>query len=439
MNSNTKRKSVVFIIIAIITVGICGCKKENPSSDSSVTKTPDAQPSKSSAPRAKGVDWTQFRGPNRDGICTETGLLTEWPSGGPKMMWSYDKLGHGFASVSVLNGVIYTTGLEGEDGVLYALDTSGNLKWKKTYGKGWTGSNPGTRTTPTIEKDRIYIMSGHGVISCFNTEDGEQKWSIDTFAKFGGENITWGIAESVLIDNEKVICTPGGKDATVVALDKKTGETIWISKGVSDKSAYCSPLVVEMSGKRVVLTMVEKTVLGIDITDGKVLFQTSHPTTYSISAVSPVYDSGVLFVSNGYNQGSVGFTVADDMTVSRKWAQKKLDVHHGSVVLLDGNIHGANTSGQWMCLDLATGDIKYQAKAVGKGSVIFADGMLYCYAEKGLLGLVKPTPDGYDMVSSFKIEMGEKEHWAHPAISHGVLYIRHGEVLMAFDIAMNLK
>ena len=421
------------VITALIAVGMFGCKKESPAEVNSVAGSGD-EVKGTFTYRAEGENWSQFRGPGRDGICGETGLLKEWPKSGPEMVWAYEKLGHGFASVSVVDGTIYTTGLEGKDGVLYALDTSGNLKWQKVYGKGWTGSHPGTHTTPTVDGDRLYIMSGHGVAVCYTTS-GELKWSVDTFKKFGGKNIRWGVAESVLIDNEKVICTPGGTGATVVALDKMTGETIWTSKGLSDKSAYCSPLVVEMGGKRIVLTMVEKTVVGIDINDGTVLWQFDHPTKYSISAVSPVYDSGMLFVSNGYGQGSIGFTVSDDLTVSKKWTEKSLDVHHGGVVLLGGDIHGASNKGEWMCLELTTGKIKYKADAAGKGSVIYADGMLYCYGEKGTLGLVKPGADGYDMVSSFEITMGEEQHWAHPVISHGILYIRHGEVLMAFDVA----
>jgi len=190
-----------------------------------------------------GFAWPQFRGPNRDGKSSETGLSKKWPEGGPKLLWSVKSLGEGFASVSIANGMVYTTGMVGaeKDGMVSAYGVDGSFKWKQTYGKGWHGSHSGTHTTPTIDGDMLYVISGYGIVACYDAMTGKPRWRVDTLKEFKGENLKWGIAESALIVSEKLICTPGGEDATMAALDKMTGRTIWTTKGLSDKSAYCSP------------------------------------------------------------------------------------------------------------------------------------------------------------------------------------------------------
>jgi len=382
------------------------------------------------------LNWPQFRGPTRDGRSTETGLMKKWPEAGPKELWSFENLGKGYASASVADGLVYTTGMVGSEGILFAFDLNGHPKWKVKYGPEWTGGQPGTRTTPTIDGDRLYLMSGLGRIACHNAKTGDHIWHKDTLEQFNGKNIRWGIAESPLIENEKVICTPGGKDATVVALGKMTGETIWTTKGLSEASAYCSPAVINRGPNRIILTMVRQSIVGIDMKTGKVYWKHPNKVSYDISAVTPVYENGMMYVTNGYRHGGHMFQLSPDGTSStRKWSDKTLDVHHGGVILIDGNIHGAGTRGNWTCIELASGNVKFNDKLVGKGSGIYVDGMLYCYGERrGDLGLVKINAESYEMVSSFKIEKGTKEHWAHPAISNGRLYIRHGNALMCYDI-----
>lgn len=386
---------------------------------------------------APAANWPQFRGPNRDGTSSETGLMKQWPDGGPKELWSSEEVGAGFSSIAIADGLVYTCGMIDGQGHLFAFDLEGNLTFKVSYGPEWTksGNYPGTRTAPTIDADRLYLMSGQGRIACHNAKTGDVVWHVDTLEKFGGKNIRWGISESVLIDGDKVICTPGGKDATVVALDKKTGEPIWTSKGLSQLSAYCSPVLLQRGPTRLVLTLVERSIVGVDADSGQVYWQQPHKVNYDIQAVSPTYEDGVVFVTNGYRRGSHGFELSSDgKSAEKKWSEKSLDVHHGGVVLVDGHVHGASTRGQWICLELATGKVKFSDKLVGKGSVIYVDGMLYGYGERGQVGLIEITPDGYEMVSSFEVKKGSKQHWAHPAISDGRLYIRHGQALMCYDI-----
>ena len=386
---------------------------------------------------AEAVDWPQFRGPSRDGTSPETGLMKRWPQDGPKELWSYDGLGEGYSSVSVVGGIVYTTGMIGGQGYLFAFDSQGKPKYKVNYGPEWTkaGNYPSARTTPTIDGDRLYLMSGQGRLACYKAATGERLWYVDTLDKFKGKNIPWGIAESPLIDGEKVICTPGGQDATMVALNKMTGATIWTTQGLSQLSAYCSPILVERGPNRLLLTMVEKAVIGVGADTGRVYWIIPHEVSYDIQAVSPAYQDGLMYFTNGYHHGSHVFQLSPDGTsVTPKWSEESLDVHHGGVVLVDGNIHGASSSGNWICLDLATGKVEFTDKLVGKGSVIYVDGMLYGYGEKGQVGLIKIKPDGYELVNSFRVRQGSKEHWAHPAISDGRLYIRHGDCLMCYDI-----
>ncbi|MBN2376555.1 MAG: PQQ-binding-like beta-propeller repeat protein [Sedimentisphaerales bacterium] len=204
----------------------------------------------------KGADWNQYRGSNRDGKSAESGLLQKWPDDGPVLLWSVEGLGRGHSSVSIKDGIIYTTGMIDKTGHLFAINMKGKLIWAKKYGPEWTGSYPGTRTTPTINGDKIYIISSQGRIAGFNRKSGELLWQVDTLEKFQGKNIKWGISESVLIDGDKVFCTPGGKDAAIVALNKHTGETIWTSKGLSNLSAYCSAIIMKRGDKHLLLTMV---------------------------------------------------------------------------------------------------------------------------------------------------------------------------------------
>ena len=388
-------------------------------------------------------DWPQFRGPNRSGKSAETGLLKKWPGAGPKLLWSVGGLGIGFSSVAVADGFIYTTGMLNGEGFLFAYDLAGNLKWKVSYGPEWQRSHRGTRTIPTVDDSRVYVFSGTGVLACFDTKTGKEKWTVDTVKKFGGKNIMWGIAESVLIVGANAICTPGGKDASVVALDKITGQTVWTSKGLSERSSYCSPALIETGNAKLIVTMLERSVVGLDIKTGRVLWKDrikegigrhNHPVT-------PLYHDGYIYITAGYDKGGVKYRLSADGTkISKKWEDATLDVHHGGVVLVDGYLYGANWNsnarGDWACLDWANGKVMYETRWNGnKGSIIYADGMLYCYDENtGDLALVKASPKGFEIVSSFRITEGSGKHWAHPAISDGRLYIRHGDALMAYDI-----
>lgn len=390
--------------------------------------------------RATAHDWPQWKGPERDNRSRETGLLKEWPEGGPKRLWvSPVDLGKGYSTVAIADGTIYTTGLVGDEEYLFALDMDGELKWKQSYGRGYTRSYESSRSTPTVDGDRVYVISGNCSVACFTT-DGKPDWTVDAMERFDGRNITWGIAESPLIVGDKVICTPGGKNAGMAALDKKTGETAWVTRELSDKSAYCSPRSIERGDRQLIVTAMSDHVVGVDAETGKLLWK--HPYRNGVRAHpnTPLYSDGMLYFTSGYDYKGVMLELNEDGTAVRQvWEDKTLDTHHGGVVRVDGCIYGAswrgNSNGNWVCLEWATGEPLWEQRWINKGSITYADGMLYCYEERrGTLGLVQASPEGFELVSSFRIDEGSGKHWAHPVVSDGRLYIRHGEALTCFDI-----
>ena len=387
---------------------------------------------------ASGEDYPQWRGPNRDGKSADTGLLKQWPEGGPKVLWSVKGLGGGYATVAVADGMIYTTGLKGANGVLLAYDLAGNPKWKKEYGPEWSKSgrmpHPGTRTTPTVNDGLVYVCGAMGNLVCFDAKTGDRKWAVDTLKKFKGRNIRWGISESLLIDQDNVICQPGGIGAGIVALNKKTGATVWVCKDVSDASAYCSPIVVRRGDRRLLVTVTAKAIVGVDAKTGKLIWKRPFRNKAAVHANTPIHHDGILHVTSGYNYGGIAVELSKDGSETAKlWRNNRLAVHHGGVVQVDGYVYGADNR-SWVCQNLKTGEVMHQDKVVGKGSATYADGMLYCYGENGTLALVKATPKAFTTVSSFKITQGDGQHWAHPVVSGGRLYIRHGDVLTAFDV-----
>ena len=386
------------------------------------------------------IDWPQWHGRNRDGRSPEKGLLKKWPESGPELLWSVEGLGQGYATVSIADGLLYTTGMADKKGLLFAYDLAGNPKWKIEYGPEWTGGLPGVRSTPTINDGKIYLVSGKGLVSCHDAKTGDPIWSVDMMDKFKAKVNRWGIAESPLIDGDNVICTPGGDESSVVALNKHTGQIVWASKSIGQSSTYCSPLLIERGPKRIIATMLAQSLIGVDAANGDILWQEEFANFRGISPITPVYQDGGIYVTTGYDGASAMYELSQDGTrIKKKWDDDALDCHHGGVVMVDGYIYGANwkdnSGGNWDCLEWDTGKVMYETKWLGKGSITFADGMLYCYEEKnGTVGLIKATPEAFEIVSSFEVPKGAKEHWAHPVICDGRLYIRHGDALMAYNI-----
>ncbi len=385
---------------------------------------------------AFAADSPRFRGPASDGIFVESGLLSSWPEAGPKRLWTAEGLGESYASMTIVDGKLYTTGMAGEKGSAYAYDLNGKQLWKTEYGAEHSGNGyPGTRTTPTVAGGHLYLLSSMGKAVALNATSGAKVWEVDLFERFKGENIYFGISESPLVVDGKVIFSPGGKDAAVVALDAKTGDTVWTSKGLDDASAYCNPVLFDNDKHRQIVTLVSKHLVGLDPGTGEVLWRTPNEATYDIHSTSPVFDGNSIYVSHGYDQGGKLYELAaDGQSVTEKWTEPKLDIHHGGAVIVDGRIYGAASKKTWYALDVASGEIVASIPRLGKGALVYADGMLYGYTEGGDVVLVDPDPENFKVISQFEVKEGSGHHWSHPVISDGVLYIRHGEVLMAFDI-----
>ena len=379
---------------------------------------------------------SQWRGPNRDGVYPNESLLRVWPEEGPELLWSVAGLGAGYSSPAVTNDHIYVTGMIKGEGFLFAFDMDGKLDWKTLYGSEWSGSSPGARTAPTVVGDLIYLMSALGRVVCLSTE-GKIVWTRDLMQDFGARNIEWGMTESLLVDENRVFCTPGGRNAMMAALDRHTGKTIWTIKGNREKSGYCSPCLIKHGQRRLILTMTAESVVGIDADTGEFLWQHSHITEYAVNANTPLYHNGSIYTVSGYDTGGQMFQLSDDgTTVKRIWSTDKLDSQMGASVLVDGFIYGSGHQNRgWFSLDWKTGKVQFSARELGnKGAIIFSDGLLYCYSERGDVGLVKPNPQKFEVLSSFRVQEGSGEHWAHPVIKKGRLYIRHGNTLMVYNI-----
>ena len=378
----------------------------------------------------------QWRGSERDGIYTGESLLDVWPETGPQLLWSTDVIGAGFSSAAVTADRVYATGAVEGKGYLFAFDIDGKQTWTSAYGPEWSDSYPGARTTPVVAGNRIYLMSAMGSVVCFGT-DGKKAWSVDAAQAFGAKQLRWGMTESLLIDGDTVFCTPGGSEATVVALDRHTGKVLWQSKPNGESSTYCSPRLITHNGRRLLVTMTARSVIGLDPGAGEILWSHDHVTKYDINPNTPVYHDGELYTVSGYGTGGQKFKLnADGTGVEQVWAQPILDSQMGSVVLVDGYLYGSGQKNRgWHCVNWETGEVAHTAKVLGsKGNIIYADGMAYCYGEKGDVGLVKPTSGAFEVVSSFKVDKGSGQHWAHPVIRDGRLYVRHGEALM-YDIS----
>ena len=389
--------------------------------------------------------WPQWQGPKRNNISEETGLLKSWPDGGPKMLWSCAGLGRGFSTVSITDGKIYTTGMVNKEGILFCIDWAGKELWKQSYGPEWAKATPGVRGTPTVDHGKVYVISGVGQVICFDAADGKKIWQKNPFTEFQGKYGMWGIAESAVIDGDSLFFTVGGAKATMAALNKNTGDTLWASDSIKDTSSYCTPLLFEYAGKKILTTITSDHLLGVNAADGKILWSFAvtdfAKESCHINPNTPVYCDGMVFYTSGYDQGSVMLKLsADGTNVEKAWENKDFDVHHGSVVLLGDYLYGANwknnEKGDWMCVEWKTGKTMYQTHWENKGSLTSVEGMLYCYEEKnGNIALVKADPAGFNPVSTFPISLGSGEHWAHPVICGKRLFVRHGDVLMAFDIA----
>lgn len=388
----------------------------------------------------------QWRGPNRDGIFPDTNLLTEWPEEGPEVLFSIDGIGMGNSSTVATKDMIYVTGIKDTLEYLTALDLQGNVRWQKPYGRCWQNTFPESRCTPTVDGERVYVLTGMDLMTCFNAISGEEIWRVDIHEKYNSQWDMFGVSESVLIVDDKVITTPGGESTTVIALDKMSGKLVWKSESIDAHRSNMSPIVIEHFGKQYFVTATQTHMLGVDVEDGKILWKyhynvlTEEGDNSTIIANTPIYWDSTLWISNGWDLKSAMLEIAPDgESVSEKFFDRTFDNQNHGVVLVGGFLYGSNftgrQSGKWVCMNWKTGEIVWIGDFHNKGPILYADGMLYCYDEKrGNIGLVKADPKEFEVISSFRVLGGKGPHWARPAIYNHMLLVRHGDVLLAYNI-----
>jgi len=398
------------------------------------------------------AEWTMFHGPDGKNRSPETGLLTTWPEGGPRLLWKIDNIGKGisgYSSVTIQNGRLFTSGSRDGRSIVYCFDLDGKPLWEYDNGPAWTPRNyPGTRSTPTIDGDYVYDFSPLGQLTCITADKGEKVWSRNVLTEYEGENIIWALAESIRIDGDRLYCSPGGTKASFAALNKRTGETIWTTSSLGEKTSYGSPIIFEQDGLRIIANTYAKGMFGVNAANGELLFTFRHEQRYDINCTRPIYHEGHLFLTNTWDQGGAGavklkLTVTNDKKVllEEVWRNRNFDSLHDNVILLDGFLYGVSfgyKGGVFMCLDWKTGETRYESRPIGKGSPLtWAEGLLYlCTEREGDVLLIRPNPERYEVVSQFTLlEGGEGPHWAHPVVCGKRLYLRHGTFLYCYDIA----
>ena len=421
-----------FVIFLSAFLAATGCTAA-PSNDAATgpTHDPAARPAKVAA------DWPQWRGPNRDGHSADTGLLKQWPEGGPKLLWKASGLGIGYAGVSVVGDRLFTMGDLGDANYLIAVDgADGHILWKTKVGKagapGW-GGFAGPRCTPTVDDNLVFAVGQYGEVLCADAAAGTEIWRKNYAKDFGGSLPEWGFCGMPLVDGEQVILVPGGKQGDLAAVNKKTGKLIWQSKDFTDSIHYSSPILVEIGGVRQI-------VAGVRAADGQLLWRAARKGSTAV-VPTPIYHDGQVYVSSGYGAGCNLFkiTPADGkFSAEQVYANKVMGNHHGGVVLVGKYLYGFSDGKGWTCQDFESGtDVWRQQGKLGKGSLVYADGLLYLRAEadKGTVAIIAASPDGYKELGRFDPpDRSEKNSWPHPVVTGGRLYLRDQDVLQCYDV-----
>ncbi|MHC4205350.1 MAG: outer membrane protein assembly factor BamB family protein [Planctomycetota bacterium] len=393
--------------------------------------------------------WPCFHGPRRDNLSAETGLLKVWPDEGPKLLWSNSDIGHGYSTVAIAGGRIFTAGMINKQTYVTALDLEGNKLWQSLNGQSWQASErqtwavpyAGSRGTPTVDDETVYHLSELGRLTAFDIQTGEESWHLELLKVFDAERPEYGYSESVLIYGDKLFCCPGGGKGYAAAFDKETGRTLWANTDIKDPPGNCSAVMANINGVEQIITLSQKRILSFNPEKGHLLWQFEFGNKRENSCTDVIVSDGLVFASTGYGGGCILLRPKrnDDgkFSVEQVWRSELLDNHHGGVVLLNGNLYGAgHESRGWFCLDFETGKKLWQNP--GKGSLTYADSRLYCLDEKGTMSLLRATNSKWDLISSFRMPRGGRGlYWAHPVVYDGRLYVRHSEQLFAYDVRKN--
>ena len=378
------------------------------------------------------ADWPQWRGPNRDGISAETGLLPSWPSGGPKVVWKISGLGEGYSSFAIVKGRMYTQGQRGKQEFVLALDVkTGNKLWETVTSRNFENdSGSGPRGTPTFDDGKIYAMTGDGVLVCLDAATGKLLWQMDSVHQFGGSVPHWGYSESPLIDGDRVIVMPGGRGASLVSLDKRTGAVQW--KTGNDHAGYSSAILADVNGNKQVIALSGSSAFGVQESTGEMLWHYTKVANNVANIATPIYSNGEVFLSSAYDTGCALLKL-NGKGMQEVYFNRDMMNHYSSSVLLDGTLYGYSNA-FLTAMDFNTGKQLWRNRSVGKGSVTYADKRLYALGEDGMVGLIEPSRDAYKEISRFEYAKGSLPSWSPLVISDGKLYLRDQDNLTAYDI-----
>jgi outer membrane protein assembly factor BamB len=386
----------------------------------------------------------QWRGTDRSGIYQETDLMKSWSAGNPQLLWHFDGLGEGHSSPAIADDKIYITGMLEDDGYLFVFDLSGNLLHKVAYGKEWNRSYNGARGTPTVNDGMIYIHSSIGDLICMDLSTFRIVWRKNMVSDFGGSNIRWGATESPLVIDNKVILSTGGRQHNIVALNKKDGSLIWSSPGRGDATSYCSPLFIANQEVPQIVTTMAENIVGIEASTGKLLWHFPYANLRNIHPNTPVYDGkDMLLITNGYDKGSVMLRLTNGgRAVSKVWENDNFKSVHGGIVkvgnyaFVGGDDRENNRDGRYRyAINWNTGEVVWRTNDFPQSTIIAdGNGMVYFYTTRGDMVLVNGRSNQLEIAGQFRITLGTDQHWAHPVIYKGVLYVRRGDALMAYKI-----
>jgi outer membrane protein assembly factor BamB len=386
----------------------------------------------------QAADWPQWRGPDRTGVSRETSLVSSWPAGGPPKVWSIKGLGAGYGSVAVSGERVLVQGIRAGRSSVVALNRAdGREIWSHPIGRaGGNDRGDGPRGTPTVDGDRVYVLTENGDLACLRAADGTAIWQLNILQTFGARNIPWLISESPLVDGDRLIVTPGGRRAGLVALDKMTGRAIWAATELSDEAGYASAIAADVHGVRTIITLTADAGVGIRASDGKLMWRYERVANRTANVATPVWSDGKVFYTSSYGVGGalLGLSQQGGEIAAREiYFTREMQNHHGGVVLVNGYLYGFSNA-ILTCLEFDTGKMAWRHRSVGKGSLTYADGHLYVMGEDNVVGLAEATPAGYREKGRFQIPDEGWPSWAHPVVSGGRLYIRNQGTLASFDI-----
>jgi len=391
--------------------------------------------------RSAAPDWPQWRGRHRDGISAETGLLQSWPEGGPKLLWKVSGIGRGYSSPVVVADGVYITGDEDKELVISAFTLDGQPQWKTTNGESWKKSYPGARSSCCFDDGKLYHMNAHGRLTCLDAVTGESAWAVNVLERYEAKNIMWGISESVLVHGDRVFATPAGAKGLMVALDKRTGATVWTTPALDgEQASYSSPILIQAGKRKLLVNSCTRHVFAVDSETGGLVWKLPQADPKNTVNTTPVLSGRMLLITDASpDYGTIfGVRLGDD-AASQVWSCE-LMITHGGTVCVDGRLYGSSSRGEvigWAKVGVETGK-PTQVKPAGDlsdGSMIMADGRFYCLTVRGTMTLQELTDAGFRTAGTFRLaEVEGQDAWAHPVVCHGRLFLRYHDVLYCYDV-----